>query len=134
MNAIAYAYVRIDGQLELSSCRVGILQGPRAVPVVQFYVRAGMQRHPIWALRRLAAVVYGYSQVAKRAGEPIELSISGNLVSGQDIVCVVAASIQWHTSSRIREEAEALIASLVASESLWPKNDLRMPVSDGLSA
>jgi len=39
--------------------KIGILKTPpQSTPVVAFQVLAGLQRHPVWAIDRLAAVVY----------------------------------------------------------------------------
>ncbi len=125
----AYASARIDGVLDFDAVRFGILDTPgQPTPVVNFFVVAGPQRHPVWALDRLAAVVYCY---CKAVGEPdgknghIELNLTGNLVSGMDTSCVVASSINWHTSAEIRRRAEGLIEDM----SGWPfQESLQIPV------
>ena len=126
-----YASARIDGVLDCSTLKVGVLKtSPQANPVVTFHVIAGIQRHPVWALDRLAAIVFCYVQAVKqhnaelhRDDGVVEVTLSGNLVSGVESVCVVAQSINWHTSSTIRNRAEAMVAEITGGGSrspLWP--------------
>jgi hypothetical protein len=123
--------------------KVGLLQTPSfsSVPVARFYVIAGAQRHPVWGIDRLATVVYCYCQAVKdnmpdkntdgKLG--IEVNLSANLVSGADAICMVASSINWHTSARIRGAAEAMIDEMVRdlarSTNNWPFRDaMHLPV------
>lgn len=143
MNTIAstaYAAARIDGTLDCRSLKVGVLKASsQMTPVISFSVLAGLQRHPIWALDRLAAVVYCYCRVAKERSPreldfSTEVTLSASLVSGSEMTCIVASSINWHTSKEIRSKAEAMIAAMTCDGSRWStdrwpfKDHLRMPV------
>jgi hypothetical protein len=111
-QSIAYASARIDGVLDCKTMKIGILKTPtQSTPVVTFQVLAGLQRHPVWALDRLAAVVYCYCLAA----------------------CIIASSIQWHTSKEIRGQAEAMIAAMTCSSPRWTdrwpfKDAMQMPI------
>ena len=136
-TSIAYASARLDGVLDCETLKVGILKTPpQLTPVATFYVIAGLQRHPVWALDRLAAVVYCYCLAARNYCQTIEINLTANLVSGSDVVCVVAAKINWHTSKEIRTRAETMIASMTCASSHWAdqwpfKDTLQMPVVRG---
>ena len=139
-QSIAYASARIDGVLDCKTMKIGILKTPpQSTPVVAFQVLAGLQRHPVWALDRLAAVVYCYCLAVRKHAESsgssqlIELNLSANLVSGSEAVCIIASSIHWHTSKEIRSQAEAMIAAMTSSSSRWTdrwpsKDALQMPI------
>lgn len=140
-TSTAYASARIDGVLDCLTLKVGLLETlSQQTPVVTFHVLAGLQRHPVWAVERLAAVVYCYCQAAKNnmpirnADDElgIEVNLSANLISGTEAICMVASSINWHTSARVRGAAEAMIDEMVGnsqSNGYWPfKNAMRMPI------
>jgi hypothetical protein len=139
-SSTAYASARIDGALDCRTLKVGLLKVPdRLTPVVTFHVLAGLQTHPVWALDRLAAVVYCYCLALRKhvassgGGQLIEINLSASLVSGSDAVCVVASNINWHTSREIRSQAEAMIATMTSTGSRWAaqwpfKDAMRMPV------
>ena len=139
-QTIAYASARIDGVLDCKTMKIGILKTPpQSTPVVAFQVLAGLQRHPVWAIDRLAAVVYCYCQAVRKNAESsngsqlIELNLSANLVSGTEAVCIIASSIHWHTSKEIRDQAEAMIAAMTCSNSRWTdrwpfKDAMQMPI------
>lgn len=141
-QATVYASARIDGMLDCTTLKVGLLQTQTLppVPVAKFYVIAGVQRHPVWVIDRLAAVVYCYCQAAKQntAGRDpedklgIEVNLSANLVSGTEVICIVASNNNWHTSGKIQGAAEALIDDTVGdshSKGYWPfKDAIRLPV------
>ena len=139
-QTIAYASARIDGVLDCKTMKIGILKTPpQSTPVVAFQVLAGLQRHPVWAIDRLAAVVYCYCQAVRKHAESsngsqlIELNLSANLVSGSEAVCIIASSIHWHTSKEIRDQAEAMIAAMTCSTSRWTdrwpfKDAMQMPI------
>ena len=139
-QTIAYASARIDGVLDCKTMKIGILKTPpQSTPVVSFQVRAGLQRHPVWAIDRLAAVVYCYCQAVRKHAESskgsqlIELNLSANLVSGSESVCIIASSIHWHTSKEIRDQAEMMIATMTCSNSHWTdrwpfKDAMQMPI------
>jgi hypothetical protein len=66
-------------------------------------------------------------------GQLIELNLSANLVSGSEAVCIIASSIQWHTSKEIRGHAEAMIAAMTCSSPRWTdrwpfKDAMQMPI------
>ena len=139
-QTIAYASARIDGVLDCKTMKIGILKTPpQSTPVVAFQVLAGLQRHPVWAIDRLAAVVYCYCQAVRKHAEAgngsqlIELNLSANLVSGTEAVCIIASRIHWHTSKEIRDQAEAMIAAMTCSNSCWTdrwpfKDAMQMPI------
>jgi len=139
-QTIAYASARIDGVLDCKTMKIGILKTPpQSTPVVAFQVLAGLQRHPVWAIDRLAAVVYCYCQAVRKHAESsdgsqlIELNLSANLVSGSESVCIIASSIHWHTSKEIRDQAEMMIATMTCSNSHWTdrwpfKDAMQMPI------
>jgi len=139
-QTIAYASARIDGVLDCKTMKIGILNTPpQSTPVVAFQVLAGLQRHPVWAIDRLAAVVYCYSKAVRKHAESsngsqlIELNLSANLVSGTEAVCIIASSIHWHTSKEIRDQAEGMIATMTCSSSRWIdrwpfKDAMQMPI------
>lgn len=142
IQTTVYASARIDGVLDCTTLKVGLLQTPSQppIPVARFYVIAGVQRHPVWVIDRLAAVVYCYCQAAKQNTDGrypedklgIEVNLSANLVSGSEAICIVASNINWHTSGKIRGAAEALIDDMVGgsrSKDYWPfKDAMRLPV------
>jgi hypothetical protein len=136
--SITYAMSHIDGGLECSSLSMGILKSMPDSPIVKAMVIAGKQAHPIWAMDRLALVVYSYIQSAKyhypRGPLPIQVNIRGSLVSNENISCIVADSIIWHTSESIRSDAEQLIAKMTSDANLishWPATtEIALPVNN----
>ena len=130
-----YAAAHIDGTLDCQTMKVGILQAPlQPTPVAFFRVVAGLQRHPVWAIDRLAVVVYCYYQSALNYNQPaIEINLTGNLVSGTEAVCVIASKITWHTSREIRHWAEAKVSAMCEGSqwvNRWPFTEpMQMPVS-----
>ena len=135
--SITYAMSHIDGGLDCSSLSIGILKFMPDSPIVKAMVIAGKQAHPIWAMDRLALVIYSYVQSAKyhypRGPLPIQVNIRGSLVSNESTSCIVADSIIWHTSEAIRSDAERLIAKMTSDTSLttqWPsKNKISLPIN-----
>lgn len=133
---ITYATSHIDGGLDCSNLSIGILKSMPDSPIVKAMVIAGQQSHPIWALDRLALVIYGYVQSAKyhypRGPLPIQVNVRSSLISNAVTSCVVVDSIVWHTSEVIRSDAERLIAKLSSEAlliSLWPtKTEMILPV------
>jgi len=133
---ITYATSHIDGGLDCSSLLIGILSSMPDSPIVKAMVIAGQQAHPIWALDRLALVIYCYVQSAKyhypRGPQPIQVNIRSSLISNASTSCIVAESFIWHTSEAIRADAERLIVELTAGARLtayWPaKNEMVLPV------
>ncbi len=106
-------------------------------PILKAMVIAGKQAHPIWALDRLALVIYCYVQSAKyhypRGPLPIQVNVRSSLISNASTSCIVADSIIWHTSETIRMDAERLIAKLTSSTRLttnWPeKTEMTLPIN-----
>jgi hypothetical protein len=106
-------------------------------PIAKVMAIAGQQAHPIWALDRLALVIYCYVQSAKyhypRGPLPIQVNVRSSLISNASTSCIVADSIIWHTSEAIRSNAERLIAKLASNPCLianWPsKNEMNLPVN-----
>ena len=135
--SITYAISHIDGGLDCSSLSIGILKFMPDSPIIKAMVIAGKQAHPVWALDRLALVIYCYVQSAKyhypRGPLPIQVNIRGSLVSNDNTSCIVADSIIWHTSEAIRSDAERLIAKMTSVTSLtshWPaKNEMSLPIN-----
>jgi hypothetical protein len=127
----------IDGGLDCSSLSLGILKSMPDSPIVKAMIIAGKQAHPIWAMDRLALVIYSYVQSAKyhypRGPLPIQVNIRGSLVSNESTSCIVADSIIWHTSELIRSDAERLIAKMTSDARLtshWPaKTEMALPVN-----
>jgi hypothetical protein len=136
---ITYATSHIDGGLDCSSLSIGILKSMPDSPIVKAMVIAGKQAHPIWALDRLALVIYGYVESAKyhypRGPLPIQVNIRSSLISNESTSCIVADSIIWHTSENIRVDAERIISKLVSSAKLtgrWPSTvEMGLPVEMG---
>jgi len=134
---ITYATSHIDGGLDCSSLSIGILKSMPDSPIIKAMVIAGQQAHPIWALDRLALVIYSYIQSAKyhypRGPLPIQVNIRSSLVSNVSTSCIVADSIIWHTSESIRADAERLIVKLTSGVNLtthWPtKIEMTLPVN-----
>jgi len=119
-----YASARLDGIFVCGTLQAGILRNTNS-PVVCFTVEAGVQTHPVWALDRLAFVVYSYCQASK--GNPVEVNLEGTFISNESVSVVVANRIQWHTSRRVRTNAERLISEINLDR--WPKTGLELPVS-----
>jgi len=132
-NAVAH----IDGSVDCTLLRVGVLNIVSATPVASFLVRSGVQQHPVWALERLAVVVYCYCQAVKAetlATElpVIEVSVQASLVSGRKLAALVAFDIHWHTSRAIRDRAEPMIARMTGDHARWkdrwPTEPIEFPV------
>ena len=56
-----------------------------------------------------------------------------NLVSGAEAVCIVAASINWHTLKEIQDQAEGVIAKMTCKSARWVdqwlfRDSIQMPV------
>ena len=136
---ITYATSHIDGGLDCSSLSIGILKSVPDSPIVKAMVIAGIQAHPIWALDRLALVIYSYVEAAKyhhpSGPLPIQVNVRGSIISDESTSCIVADSIYWHTSEAIRVDAERIITKLGSSSDLtarWPaKTRMALPVSAG---
>ena len=119
-----YASARLDGIFVCGTLQAGILRNTNS-PVVCFTVQAGVQTHPVWALDRLAFVVYSYCQASRE--NPVEVNLEGTLVSDDSVSIVVANRVQWHTSRRVRTNAERLISEMTLDR--WPVTKLELPVS-----
>jgi hypothetical protein len=128
----------IDGGLDCSSLSIGILKSVPDSPILKAMVIAGKQAHPIWALDRLALVIYSYVEAAKyhypRGPLPIQVNIRSSLISNERTSCIVADSIYWHTSEAIRVDAERLIAKMTSAARMtthWPtKTEMALPVNN----
>jgi hypothetical protein len=133
---ITYATSHIDGGLDCSSLSIGILKSVPDSPIVKAMVIAGKQAHPIWALDRMALVIYSYVEAAKyhhpSGPLPIQVNVRGSFISDESTSCIVADSIIWHTSEDIRVDAERIISKLVSSAKLtsrWPSTaEMGLPV------
>ena len=119
-----YASARLDGIFVCGTLQVGILRNTNS-PVVSFTVEAGVQTHPVWALDRLAFVVYSYCRASKE--NPVEVNLEGTLISNESVSVIVANRIQWHTSRKICTNAERMISEMRLDR--WPKTKLELPVS-----
>lgn len=136
---VTYASSYIDGGLDCSNLSIGVLKNVPGTPVVRARVLAGQQSHPVWALDRLALTIYCYVESAKyhypNGAQPIQINLRSALISDASTSCIVAESIVWHTSERIRHDADLLMSSLVSSTSLtafWPSTtEMVLPVSAG---
>ncbi len=128
-----YAVVHIDGELQVGSLQTGVL-GKTGTPAVSFKVYAGEQVHPVWALDVLAVVVYCYCQAARKYEiDRLQVNVTSHLVSGVFSSCVVAKSIQWHTSKLVREKAERMITEMTFGKGKltdqWPSTEpMELPV------
>lgn len=135
---INYATSHIDGGLDCSSLVIGVLKSLPDTPVIKAMIIAGKQKHPIWALGRLALVMYCYSMIARKHYpkqlEPVQLNIFGTLISNERGSCVVAQSVAWHTSDAIRSEAERMIREMANGSRLtshWPSNqEITIPIAE----
>jgi hypothetical protein len=133
---ITYATSHIDGGLDCSSLSIGILDSIPDSPIIKAMVIAGQQAHPIWALDRMAVVIYCYVQSAKYhySDGPmlIQVNIRSSLISNESTSCIMADSFIWHTSGEIRRDAELLIAKMTSDARLitrWPSKDhMALPV------
>ena len=133
---ITYATSHIDGGLDCSSLSIGILESMPGSPILKALVIAGQQAHPIWALDRMAVVIYCYVQAAKYhypdGPMPIQVNIRSSLISNESTSCIMADSFIWHTSAEIRKDAEVLIAKMTSDACLiirWPSKDqMTLPV------
>ena len=134
---ITYATSHIDGGLDCSSLSIGILKSMPDSPIIKAMVIAGQQAHPIWALDRLALVIYSYIQSAKyhypRGPLPIQVNVRSSLISNINTSSIVADSIIWHTSESIRSDAERLIVKLTSDAQLtthWPTRvEMTLPIN-----
>ncbi len=124
---INYATSHIDGGLDCSSLEIGVLKSAPDIPAIKAMIIAGKQRHPVWAIGKLALVIYSYANIAKKHYpkqlEPVQLNIFGTLVSDERGSSIIAQSVTWHTSEAIRSEAELLISQLASRSRLsayWP--------------
>lgn len=134
---ITYATSHIDGGLDCSSLSIGVLKSMPNTPIVKAMVIAGKQAHPIWALDRLALVIYSYVQSAKyhypRGPLPIQVNVRGSLISNDITSSIMVDTIAWHTSETIRIDAERLIARMSSNTRLtaqWPeKTEMTLPVN-----
>ncbi|MCZ2078029.1 MAG: hypothetical protein LC130_23860 [Bryobacterales bacterium] len=132
---ISYSGVHIDGVLDCKSIQVGLLKAIPETPVAQVRIVAGIQKHPTWALDRLAVVVYAYVQTALRYGEEIiKINAHGTLVSNTLSSCVLLRSLTWHTSRTIRVEAERMIGNMTMPNGApWPNaKEMTLPVDASL--
>ncbi len=134
---ISYATSHIDGGLNCSNLSIGILKSMSDSPIVKAMVIAGQQAHPIWALDRLAVVIYCYVESTKyhypRRPMSIQVNVRSSLISNASTSCIVADSIIWHTSEAIRADAERLIFKLTSGSQLithWPtKTEITLPIN-----
>ena len=118
------ASARLDGLLVCESLQAGLLRDTGG-PAVRFGVSAGVQTHPVWALGRLAFVVYAFRQTSRK--DTLEVCLGGGLVSSSRVSVLVVDHINWFTSQRLRIEAERLAMELYSQVSLpeeWPLNVL----------
>ena len=133
---ITFATSNIDGGLDCSSLCIGILDSIPDSPIIKAMVIAGQQAHPIWAIDRLAVVIYCYVQSANYhypdGPLPIQVNVRSSLISNDITTCVMAGSLSWHTSEAIRADAERLIAKMTSDAQLitrWPSKDrMALPV------
>lgn len=133
--------VHIDGALDCSTLRMGNLPSYPDTPTVFFKVFEGAQAHPVWAMDRVAVVVYCHVIIAQRRSIipnqcHIQLSISANLVSATEATYLVAKSLTWHTSPTIMAEAENMIKAMARGKQVinWPSNSkIALPQTGPLS-
>jgi hypothetical protein len=127
MNITTYAAAHIDGELDFKSIKIGVTETPEQAPAVFFQMIAGVQRHPVYAINHEAIEVYSFSEAARKNGQgTIEINLIANLVSGSHLTCPLAAKITWHTSRKIRTQAESMMSGLK-----WPSQKiLKFPGKD----
>jgi hypothetical protein len=128
-----YSGVYLDGMLDCGSVRPGLLSALPDTPLVRVSIQTGIQRHPAWALDRLAVVIHAYAETSLKHGNPtIQVNAHGTLFSDVNASYVVLRSVTWHTSQRVRAEAERVIALMTASasRSAWPRNEEIFPPVD----
>lgn len=105
--------VHIDGVLECASLRIGLWKTVSDTPLARVVLAAGVQRHPAWALDRLAVVMYAYVQAARRHNlETIQVNAHGTLVSDTTSSCVILRSVTWHAPRQVRADAERMTAEM----------------------
>jgi len=121
------ATCHLDGELLASSIRIGVLAGSGS-PVARFEVVVGPQAHVVWALDAAAAKAYAYAVSTREhySGEDgrasIQVNVSGfPLRTADDGTALFAQFYTWHTSKRIREAADRMIA-LMARQ--WPSQEI----------
>ncbi|MBV5323280.1 hypothetical protein JZU51_00650 [bacterium] len=92
-------------------------------------VHRGSEIHARFANREVEAAKYHHPN----GPLPIQVNVRGSFISDESTSCIVAESIYWHTSERIRVDAERIISKLVSSANLtgrWPsKNEIALPVN-----
>jgi len=125
MTVTTYAVTHLDGMV-LVGVQIGMLM-PSSSPIAKATVVAGGQRHPVWAVDRVAVVFYAYCQAARKHGHAsLQANITGILVSDERASSILARSVTWHTSASVRADAEREIAAL-ANGAPWPSERLLVP-------
>lgn len=126
MTVTTYAVAHLDGAVVANSVQVGVLF-PSSSPVARVTVVAGGQRHPVWAVDRVAVVFYAYCRAAKQHEYlSLQVNITGVLVSDERASSILARSVNWHTSAIVRADAEREIAVL-SNGAPWPSECLLVP-------
>ena len=114
------ATFHVDGSMDCKSLQLGILMiGSEKSPVVKGEVITDSQRHPFWALDRLAVMIHCYVVAARKLyedPEPLQVNLGGVLVSGSTNTVLVVRSMTWHTTQAIRTLAGQLMNELIADD------------------
>ncbi len=127
-----YAIARFDGFVIFGDVQMGMMKtGITRSPIVKFSVVAGYQKHPVYALDRLALIVYSYCQAAKSAGigeTSLQASITASWVSTEQFSNIVATHIEWHTAMTIRPASQQILNDLIESQNRkWPPTEITLP-------
>ncbi len=128
-----YATAHFDGNLLFGSAEAGLTTpSPSRSPIVRFEVLAGIQSHPVYALDRLAVVIYAYCKAARilEMGEThLQASITCSWVSTKTHSNLIAMHVEWHVSSRVRNAAKQLIEDMDSRKPSWewPNREIALP-------
>jgi hypothetical protein len=118
---MTYIGVYIDGMMNCTNPKLGLLKTMPDTTLILAYVVAGSQRHPVWALDRLAVEIHAYTQSAIKHGcDALQVNVHGTLASDSVSSRVILNSVTWHTSKSIHEEARRMIGEI--SKAPWPRD------------
>lgn len=126
------ANAHFDGFILLDSVEAGLTTpSPSRSPIIYFQVSAGMQPHPVYALDRLAIVIYSYCKAAHVLDHDTQMQayFSCAWVSTAISSNLIATHVEWHVSTRMRTAAQKFIDDIDSSNPswVWPKTEIRLP-------
>jgi hypothetical protein len=126
-----YANARFDGYLVFDSVQAGMVKiGMSSAPVVRFNVVTGIQRHPVFALDKLAIVIFSYCKAAQELcmnDTQLQTSWTASWVSTDNYSNLVATHVEWHTSPKVRVAAQRMLAEFESGRPSWPNDLLFFP-------